>query len=90
MKLRPPRRLGATRFGRATIATAVAVVASASVVAVAAQPASAAAGCSVAYSITTQWNVGFGTNITITNLGAPNTSWTLGWTFGGNQQITEI
>lgn len=90
MRFRPPRRFGATRLNRATAATAAAVLAAASIVAVAAQPASAASGCSIAYSITNQWNVGFGTNVTITNLGSPITAWTVGWTFGGNQAVTQL
>jgi cellulose 1,4-beta-cellobiosidase len=44
----------------------------------------------VNYTIASQWNVGFSTNVTITNLGSPLSSWTLKWTFGGNQQITQL
>jgi len=54
-----------------------------------AAPASAATGCSVAYSVTTQWDTGFGVAITITNLGSPLTSWTLGYSYAGNQQVTQ-
>jgi hypothetical protein len=43
-----------------------------------APPASAATGCSVAYSVSSQWDTGFGVAITITNLGSPLTSCTLG------------
>ena len=39
-----------------------------------AAPASAATGCSVAYSVTSQWSTGFGVAITITNLGSSLTS----------------
>ena len=52
--------------------------------------AAAAAGCSVNYAVASQWNVGFSTNVTITNLGSPITSWTLAWNFGGDQQITQL
>ena len=47
----------------------------------------AGAGCSVAYSITSQWGGGFGANVTLTNLGDPVSSWTLGWSFGAGQQV---
>ena len=50
-------------------------------------PASAATGCSVAYTGSSQWNVGFGVAITVTNLGSPVTSWTLGYSYPGNQQL---
>jgi len=90
MKLGPPRRIMTGRRGRATAATAAAVLASSALVAVATTNASAAGGCSVSYVIQSQWNVGFTTSITITNLGSAITSWNLAWTFGGNQQITQI
>jgi hypothetical protein len=48
------------------------------------------AGCHVVYSITSQWNVGFGTAITIQNTGTtPVNGWNLTWTWTGNQQITQ-
>jgi hypothetical protein len=44
----------------------------------------------VAYSVTSQWNVGFGTALTIQNTGtAPINGWNLTWTWPGNQQITQ-
>jgi hypothetical protein len=46
--------------------------------------------CSVSYSVTTQWNVGFGGAYSIKNTGTtPITSWTLTWTWPGNQAVTE-
>ena len=54
-----------------------------------AAPASAATGCSVAYSVSSQWNTGFTAAITITNLGSPLTSWTLGYSYAGNQQLAQ-
>ncbi len=61
-----------------------------SMAAIAGSPAASAAstGCSVAYAIQSQWNNGFTVNITITNLGAPLTSWTLGYSYSGNQAVT--
>ena len=54
-----------------------------------AAPASAATGCSVAYSVSSQWNTGFTAAITITNLGSPLTSWSLGYSYAGNEQLAQ-
>jgi glucose/arabinose dehydrogenase len=43
--------------------------------------------CTVAYQVN-QWSNGFTANVTITNRGAAVNGWTLTWTFGGNQQVT--
>ena len=67
--------LGAAGLGAAALAGAA--------------PASAATGCSVAYSVTTQWDTGFGAAITITNLGSPLTSWTLGCTYAATSTVTQ-
>jgi polygalacturonase len=48
----------------------------------------ASAGCSVAYSVATSWPGGFTGSITITNGATAITSWTLVFTFPGNQQVT--
>jgi non-reducing end alpha-L-arabinofuranosidase len=53
-------------------------------------PAQAAAGCSVSYAITNQWSGGFGANVGITNLGDAISSWTLSWSFGAGQTITQL
>nr|MDT0657335.1 PQQ-dependent sugar dehydrogenase [Micromonospora sp. DSM 115978] len=47
----------------------------------------AGTGCAVAYAVN-QWSNGFTANVTITNRGPALTAWTLTWTFGGNQQIS--
>ncbi|WFF05090.1 non-reducing end alpha-L-arabinofuranosidase family hydrolase [Micromonospora sp. WMMD1076] len=65
-----------------------ALLASASV-AVALPAGAAAAGCSVDYAISSQWQGGFGANVTITNLGDPVSSWTLTWSFGAGQTVTQ-
>lgn len=49
--------------------------------------AGAAAGCRVDYTVTNQWNTGFGANVTVTNLGDPLSSWTLKWAFPGTQRV---
>jgi sugar lactone lactonase YvrE len=46
--------------------------------------------CHVSYSVTNQWNVGFGGAISIQNTGTvPINSWTLTWTWPGNQRVTQ-
>ncbi|KAB8140613.1 hypothetical protein F8S13_22960 [Chloroflexia bacterium SDU3-3] len=49
--------------------------------------AAASSTCSVDYTLN-QWNTGFTANVTIHNSGAAINGWTLGWSFSGNQQIT--
>jgi hypothetical protein len=53
----------------------------------AAKPSATTPSCQVAYSVTNDWGAGFGVNITITNNGPALTSWTLGYSYGGNQQL---
>jgi len=75
---------------RFAVATAVLLMGAAgfsAVSAIGSSSASAATGCSVAYSVPSQWNTGFTSNITITNLGSPITSWTLTYSYSGNQQL---
>jgi hypothetical protein len=55
--------------------------------AVVSTPANAATGCSVAYTVPSQWNTGFTANIVITNLGSALTSWNLGYSYSGNQTL---
>ena len=63
------------------ISAGVALLASASIVT--ALPAgAAAAGCSVNYTVSSEWGGGFGANVAITNLGDALSSWTLTWSFG--------
>jgi endoglucanase len=55
------------------------------------QSSSGGFACHVAYTIVNQWNTGFQAAITIQNTGKLGiTSWTLEWTFPGNQQITNV
>lgn len=52
--------------------------------------AEAAPGCKVEYTITNQWDTGFGATVTVTNLGDPiSGGWTLEWDFPGNQQVQQ-
>jgi hypothetical protein len=80
-----------TRFRVSRVGFALAGVAAlASAAVVVALPADAAsAGCSVNYAVSSQWQGGFGANVLITNLGDPLTSWTLTWSFGAGQAVTQ-
>src|SRR5580704_17814795 len=57
--------------------------------AVAAAPANAATGCTVAYTVQSQWNTGFSASVSITNMGSPITSWTLGYSCSGDQTLAQ-
>jgi hypothetical protein len=52
-------------------------------------PATAAGGCAVTYAVSSQWSGGFGANVTIKNLGDPIGTWSLVWSFGAGQQVTQ-
>ncbi|WP_235523338.1 cellulase family glycosylhydrolase [Cellulomonas sp. Root485] len=71
-----------------TLATA-AVVAITGSIAVSGQ-ASAAAGCRVDYTVTNQWQSGFGANVVVTNLGDPITGWDLRFSFGAGQTVSQL
>jgi glucuronoarabinoxylan endo-1,4-beta-xylanase len=70
--------------------TAAGAVLLASTAAAVALPAdAAAAGCSVNYTVSSQWQGGFGADVTITNLGDPLTGWTLTWSYSAGQTVTQ-
>ena len=48
----------------------------------------ATAGCSVNYTIASQWSGGFGANVVVTNLGDAVSSWKLTWAFSAGQSVT--
>ncbi len=55
------------------------------------QSSSGGFACHVAYTVVNQWNTGFQAATIIENTGTVGvTSWTLKWTFPGNQQITNL
>jgi hypothetical protein len=70
------------------VAAAVAVFVGSGVVA-GAPPARAAAGCAVTYSVSSQWQTGFGASVAVTNLGDAISQWTLEWSFTAGQRVTE-
>ncbi|MET8234646.1 cellulose binding domain-containing protein [Micromonospora sp. NPDC005298] len=77
------------RVRNAALVSAGAVLLASTAVALAAPAGAAAAGCSVDYSVSSQWQGGFGANVTITNLGAPVSGWTLTWSFDAGQTVQQ-
>jgi len=52
---------------------------------------SAPVSCSAVYSLVNSWSDGFQAQIVLTNTGSSTiSSWTLAWTFPGEQQITDL
>jgi len=48
-------------------------------------------GCTATYTVSNQWSTGFTANVTVTNSGSAAThGWKVTWTWGGNQQITNV
>ncbi|WP_433303847.1 family 43 glycosylhydrolase [Actinoplanes sp. CA-030573] len=71
------------------LASALTVAVTAGLAAVA-TTAEAAAGCQVTYTVTNQWQGGFGADVTITNLGDPINGWRLSWTYTAGQTVTQL
>jgi endoglucanase len=46
--------------------------------------------CSATYAITSQWQGGFGANITVRAGNAAINGWTVRWTFGSGQTVTQL
>jgi len=46
-------------------------------------------GCKAAYAVSNDWGSGFTATVTVTNTGSRATNgWTVAWSFGGNQTVT--
>jgi endo-1,4-beta-xylanase len=69
-----------------TAACAAASLFVAGVVAVAAHAATV--GCRVTYTVGSQWQGGFVADVNVANLGDPVASWTVGWSFGAGQRVS--
>jgi hypothetical protein len=76
------------RTSAAALAVTTALLGAAAVVT--AGTAGAAAGCRVAYTVTNQWQGGFGASVAITNLGDPVNGWTLGFSFPSGQAVSQL
>jgi hypothetical protein len=81
--MRPSR----VRFIVAAIVVPITTAATVSVVSMTAH--AAAAGCQVTYAVSSQWQGGFGASVKVTNLGDPVNGWTLTWSYGAGQQVTQ-
>ncbi|MFC7529293.1 cellulose binding domain-containing protein [Actinoplanes sp. GCM10030250] len=75
---------------RQAIAAAATVAVAAGVVLTTTLAAHAATGCRATYTVTSQWQGGFGARVDLTNLGDPVTSWRLTWSFGAGQTVTTL
>src|SRR4051794_36963845 len=75
---------------RSAIAVTATVAVAAGVVLTNGLAAHAAAGCRVVYTVTSQWQGGFGASVNVTNLGDPVTSWRLTWSFPAGQTVTQL
>ncbi|HEX4705078.1 MAG TPA: glycoside hydrolase family 6 protein [Pseudonocardiaceae bacterium] len=78
---------GRPRQGR-LLAAGAAVIVAAGLATVAVTQANAASTCSVQYQVQNDWGAGATVNLNITNNGPAITSWTLAFTFPGNQHET--
>ncbi|MBL7253520.1 cellulose binding domain-containing protein [Paractinoplanes lichenicola] len=72
---------------RTRVATGVLLASAAVFVALPAE--ASAAGCSVKYAVSSQWQGGFNADVAVTNLGDPLTSWAVTWTYGAGQTVTQ-
>jgi len=86
MRLRTPGATGRARNVASLVAAAG--LAAGTAVAITSGVATAAPACQVQYSVN-QWNTGFTAAITITNNGSAVTSWTLAYSYAGNQTLTQ-
>src|SRR5437660_1710957 len=90
-RMRPTIRIKARRLRlwRGAAVLAAAALGCAGLAAVAAAPASAAPVCQVAYTVNSDWGTGFSIAINITNNGPAITSWTLAYSYSGNQTLAQ-
>src|SRR4051812_20063228 len=75
---------------RTTVGMVAGTVVAVAVAGLTAVSAHAAAGCSVAYSVSSSWPGGFGADVTVSNLGDGLGSWRLTWSFAAGQTITQL
>jgi cellulose 1,4-beta-cellobiosidase len=80
---------GRSRLRRGLAAAVTVVLGSAGLGALTATQASAAPACQVAYTVQSDWGSGFSLAVTITNNAAALTSWTLAYSYAGNQTLSQ-
>ncbi|PWI12728.1 cellulose 1,4-beta-cellobiosidase [Streptomyces sp. Act143] len=72
-----------------SLLAALALLSGTSAAAFVSAPAGAAAApCTVDYKVQNQWDTGFTAAVTVTNNGAAKSSWSLKWSYAGNQSIS--
>jgi hypothetical protein len=79
----------ASRF-RLVLAAATACAVAVGLAIVSPLAALAAVACRVTYTVQSQWPGGFTANVIVHNTGDPLTSWSLVWTFGAGQSVSQI
>ncbi len=88
----PMSRRNRVRFTRTALIASLALVAGSAGTALAAVPSddigTAAVPCTVDYKVQNDWGSGFTTAVTVTNNGAAKSSWSLKWSYAGNQKVT--
>ncbi|WP_053847202.1 glycoside hydrolase family 6 protein [Streptomyces sp. NRRL B-24085] len=76
---------------KTSLLAALALLSGTSAAALVSAPAgavAAAAPCTVDYKVQNQWDTGFTAAVTITNNSAAKSSWSLKWSYAGNQRIS--
>jgi GH43 family beta-xylosidase len=71
------------------VSSAVVLAAMIVPVTIAGTAGAATTGCRVDYTVSSQWQGGFGATVAITNLGTPITGWALTWSFGAGQKVSQ-
>ncbi|WP_082598633.1 MULTISPECIES: cellulase family glycosylhydrolase [unclassified Kitasatospora] len=84
----PDFRSRRARAASSAGAAAVIAVAAASLAFVPVAAQAAETRCQATYAVQNDWGSGLQTSVTITNLGAAWTSWTLGYSYAGNQTLS--
>jgi glycosyl hydrolase family 62/cellulose binding protein with CBM2 domain len=77
------------RVTNAGLVSAGVLLLASAAVAVALPAQAATTGCSVNYAVSSQWQGGFGASVSLTNLGDALNGWTLTWSFGAGQTVTQ-
>src|SRR5690349_8837443 len=73
---------------RPALAAATGTVLAAAAVLFGTGTSAAAVGCAATYTVTSQWNTGFTGDLKLTNVGDRWAQWTVTWSFGAGQQVT--
>jgi len=89
MKFARLMSLGRGRARRGVMAVVAAVLGASGLAAIAATQASAQSDCAVQYVVNSDWGTGFSVAINITDEGPAISSWTLAYSYTGNQTLSD-